>query len=482
MKENIHQTSQVIAGVIAADNLNRVRELEQALRSQDCALADALRQVKQVYDFVGSPEHILGNLKTKHGEIAEQVEVGIQNARNLLHHHTPNATFDGVGRIAPADYRIDNLDVQSKFVNGIGKNLDHVLDHMKKYDYFGRNSSYYHIPKDHYDVMRRVALGETVEGLSPSTIQRVQQKIQEVEKLSGRSFSDVVKPGVSSYAEVQPGKIHETLDQHEHELRNRQEELKQEIRVEHQPNFGEMTKVAIQGAVVGAGFQVAFKLFEKYKQGKNPFRENSDFTTADWAEVGIAAVHGGTTGSISGAAIYALTNFANLSAPFAGAVVSAGFAVAALGKRYVDGQITTDEFLELGQIACAESAIVGISAAIGQTLIPIPVLGALIGTIAGRMVMNFGKQYLGKESEKLKKRLEDYYSQCLSKINLAYREVLTRIIAEYEQLGNLTEAAFDQAKNTALRLQDSVELAEAYKVSQVNIIHTVDELDAFMLS
>jgi len=77
MKENIHQTSQIIAGVVADDNLNRVRELEQALRSQDRALADALRQVKQVYDFVGSPEHILGNLKTKHGEIAEQVEVAM---------------------------------------------------------------------------------------------------------------------------------------------------------------------------------------------------------------------------------------------------------------------------------------------------------------------------------------------------------------------------------------------------------------------
>jgi len=114
--------------------------------------------------------------------------------------------------------------------------------------------------------MRRVAQGETVEGLSLGTIQKIQKKIQEVEQLSGRSFNEVVKPGVSNYGEVQPGKIHETLDQHERELRNRQEELKQEIRSEHQPNFGEMTKVAIQGAVVGAGFQVAFKLFEKYSR------------------------------------------------------------------------------------------------------------------------------------------------------------------------------------------------------------------------
>jgi len=480
MKENIHQTTQIIAGVVSADNLIRVRELEQALSSQDRALADALRQVKQVHDFIGSPEHILGNPQTKHGEIAEQVEVGIRNAKDLLHQRNPSATFDGVGRTAPADYRVDNVDVQSKFVNGVGKNLDHVLDHMKQYDYFGRNGSHYHIPKDQYEVIQRISQGETVEGLSHSTVQRIQQKIRETEQLSGKPFHEVVKPGVSEYSEVQQGKIHDTLDRHERELRGSQKKLKEDIRLGHQPNIGEMAKVAAQGAVIGAGLQITFKLFEKYKQGKNPFK--GDFTTTDWQEVGFAAAQGGSTGSISGAAIYALTNFADLSAPFAGAVVSAGFAVANLGKRYASGEITVDEFLELGQIACAESAIVGISAAIGQTLIPVPVLGAVVGTIAGRMVINFGKQYLGKESEKLQRRLEIYYDQCLTRINRAHQEVVTRIMVEYERLGDLTKAAFDQSRNTSLRLLASIELAETYGVSQTKIIHTVDELDMFMLS
>jgi hypothetical protein len=480
MKENIHQTTQIIAGVIAADNLNRLEELKQALSNQDRALADALRQVKQVRDFVGSPEHILGNSQTKHGEIAEQVEVGIRNAKDLLHQRTPTTTFDGVGRTASADYRIDDLDVQSKFINGVGKNLDHVLDHMKQYDHFGRNGSYYHIPKDHYEVIQQISRGETVEGLSPSTVQRIGQKIRDIKQLSGKPFHEVVKPGVSNYSEVQQGKIHETLERHERDLRGEQKDIKEQIRLEHQPNISEMAKVAAQGAVVGAGLQITFKLIEKYKQGKNPFK--GDFTPADWQEVGFAAAQGGATGGISGAAIYALTNFANLSAPFAGAVVSAGFAVATLGKRYASGEITAAEFLELGQLACAESAIVGISAAIGQTLIPMPVLGAVVGTIAGRMVLNFGKQYLGKESEKLQKRLEDHYNQCLTKIERAYQDIVTKIMVHYECLGNLTEAAFDQTKNTALRLQASIELAQAYGVSQTKIIRSTDELDAFMLS
>lgn len=160
----------------------------------------------------------------------------------------------------------------------------------------------------------------------------------------------------------------------------------------------------------------------------------------------------------------------------------AGFAVAAIGKRYAAGEITIGEFLELGQLACVESAIVGMSAAIGQTLIPVPVLGAVVGTIAGRMVMKFGRSYLGKESETLQRQLETYYNQCLAKIDRAYQEVAARIIAQYEQLGDLTKAAFDQAKNTALRLSASVELAQAYGVEQTEIIRTVNQLDVFMLS
>lgn len=195
-----------------------------------------------------------------------------------------------------------------------------------------------------------------------------------------------------------------------------------------------------------------------------------------------AGIQGGVTGGISGAAIYGLTNFANLSAPFAGAIVSAGFAVASLGKQYIAGEITTDDFLELGQIACAESAIVGLSAVIGQAVIPVPVLGALLGTIAGRMVMSFGKQYLGEEADKLQKRLEVYYNQCVAKIDRAYQEVIAQIVIQYERLGDLTKAAFDQTRNTALRLQNSIKLAETYGVSQMKIIHTTDELDAFMLS
>lgn len=480
MKENIHQTTQIIAGVVAADNARRIQELQFSLSKQDQAFGEAIQQINGVRDFVSNPEHILGNSQTKHGEIAEQVEVGIRNARYLLDYRSAAATFEGVSRTASADYLIDGVPVQSKFINGIGSTLDHVLEHMRKYEGFGRDGSYYHIPKDQYETIQRISNGQSVEGLTQNSIHKIQEKIQAAEQLTGKPFEQIIKPGVSNYADVQQGRVHETLNNHARDLSDRNDELKQQIDQKYQPNLSGMAGAAAKGAVISAGLSITFKIYEKYQQGKNPFK--GEFIVADWQELGIVAVKGGVTGGISGAALYGLTNFANLPAPFAGAVVGAGFAIASLSKRYAAGEITMDEFLDLGMITCAEAAIVGLGAAIGQALIPMPIIGAVIGTIASRMVFSLGKQQLHKESEKLKKRLEAYYSQSLATIDQVYHEVLTKIIAQYDKLGDLTSAAFDQALNTTLKLQASVELAEAYGVPQAKIIHNLDQLDAFMLS
>ena len=480
MKENVHQTTQIIGGMVAGDNLRHAQQLKASLESQDSAFAKAIEQVVKVRDFVGIPEHILGSGKTKHGEIAEQVEVGIRNARDYLRHHTPSATFEGVGRIAPEDYLIDSIQVQSKFINGVNKNLDHVLEHMSKYEKFGRDSSYYHIPRDYYETIQKVLKGESVEGLTNRTIQKIQQKAQEIEDLSGKSFTEVIKPGISKYSEVQQGKIHDTLDKHEQKLSDDNKRIKENIRTDAQPNLGDMAQVAGKGALIGGGIRLAFKLYEKYKQGKNPFR--GDFTADDWKEIGIDTAKGAVVGGIAAGAIYALTNFVSLSAPLAGSFVSAGQVIASLVNDLNAEEISFDQFTELSQLACMESAAAALASALGQTIIPVPVLGAVLGTIAGRIAIDCSKKYLGKETERLQRQMDEYYNQCLAKIDQTYREVVSRIVAEYEKLGDLTKAAFDTGKNLALRLQASIQLAQAYEVSETDIIHDINELDAFMLS
>ena len=190
---------------------------------------------------------------------------------------------------------------------------------------------------------------------------------------------------------------------------------------------------------------------------------------------------GAALSGISATAIYGLTNFAQMSAPLAGAFVSAGLEVASLVGSLNRGEITADQFVELSLFACADSAIVAAGATIGQALIPIPVVGAVIGAIAGRIVTGFCKQLLGQDTH-LARQVEQYYQQSLAKIDRAYKAAVANLLATYERLGNLAEAAFDPNLNLEVRLQASIELAEAYGVADSKIIHNVDELDSFMLS
>lgn len=355
-----------------------------------------------------------------------------------------------------------------------------MSEYRRKYENFGTDSSYYHIPEDYHETIKKVLGGESVEGLTDRTVHKIQQNVQEIEKLSSKSFDNVVKPSNSQYGEVQQGKIHDTLDSHEQELSGENKQIKENIRTDAQPNLRDMAQVAAKGALIGGGIRLAFKLYEKYKQGKNPFL--GDYTVEDWKELGIDTAKGATVGGIAAATIYGLTNYAGLSAPLAASFVSASQSIASLVKSLNSGEISFDQFTEMSQLVCIESAAVGLASALGQAVIPVPILGAVLGTIAGRMVINFSKKYFAKETESLKHRMEEYYNQCLTKIDQTYQAVVSRIIAEYEKLGDLTKAAFNTSKNVALRLQASIELAEAYEVSDVKIIHNINELDAFMLS
>src|SRR5690554_5096075 len=83
-------------GGVAVNAINTAREQREAIQQslQDEAFEKAASQIDAVYKFIGSPENILGNAATKHGEIAEQVEVGVRNAKAALSRQACPATFD----------------------------------------------------------------------------------------------------------------------------------------------------------------------------------------------------------------------------------------------------------------------------------------------------------------------------------------------------------------------------------------------------
>lgn len=194
----------------------------------DANLKKALECVDNVRDFVNDSNHVLGNPTTKHGEYAEQVDINFHNADQIMHNRRADATKDGVGRTAPEDYRVNGVAVQSKYINGTNNSLSHVLEHLEKYKdiNFGQDGSYYVIPKDQYEQIKKVLSGDT-DGLSAKSIRAIKEKIREIEEQTGRSFFDVVRSGNVDYAAVQRGKIMETLDKKSDQLNQTADNQKQ---------------------------------------------------------------------------------------------------------------------------------------------------------------------------------------------------------------------------------------------------------------
>jgi hypothetical protein len=472
-----HRLVQDQAAGIVVQAINEARIHDEIIKvaARDAAFETAVEQIDKVRDFLSRPQNILGSALTKHGEIAEQVEVGIRNARQALAQEAMTASIDEVGRTDAVDYFINGVAVQSKFINGISNNLRHVLGHLDKYPGFTDNGSYYMIPKDTYEAIQTLMNGGHIEGLKASTEETIKTLVNQIEEQTGTPFSEAVQSSVVDYPGVQVNTVGTTLDNEQQDLANKNEDLKDQIIDDHKPSLQGATQAALVGCAVGGSLSLATGLYAKYKAGKNVFK--GDFTAADWQEVGLDTAKGAAGGAVAAGSIYLMTNYAGMTAPFASAVVSAVKGLSSLADDYRKGDISFDEFIDLGMIVCTESAIVGVSTAVGQALIPIPVLGAVIGSLAGKMVAEFTTG----QNDKVAQRLRDDMEAFKAKLDSRLKEVLESISAELDHLNKLTVAAFDFRLNSSL-LDRSVGLAMAYGVKADNIILNEAKLDKFMLS
>ena len=470
-------TDQAIGSVVNHFNILNQEDLVRKLSDQDGNFISALGKIESVRRFISSPEHILGSTVTKHGEIAEQVEVAIINAREAIVGLSDRATFDGLSRTAPADYMIDNSFVQSKFINGTNNTLKHVLEHLEKYPEWKESNRYYHIPKNQYEEIRKILNGETLEKYSLASISALKNNIADIEKRTGRLFSDVIRPANTNYEDVQLGRVDKTLDNYDQELKNTNDKQKMAINEEYAPSLQAAAQAAAVGAIIGAAFSSAIKIYNKKKSGK----DIKDFTANDWKDIGLDAEKNGARGGVSGFGIYALTNLMNTSAPLASGIVSASFGVASLVNDLHDGKFPFEEFVDQGLVVCFDSSTAVLGASVGQTLIPIPVIGAIIGSISMKFLVKISKNYLNRADIRKLQKYQEEYESSVQKMHDGVEEYLKKVNEVLKNFEDLLDIAFNVNLNIKLRVEASVELAKFVGVPDNEILKNDMDRDVYFL-
>lgn len=499
---------QAIAGFVLQELENKQAELvqkwgtivETSVHERQTAydaLNEALSYVEKVRDFV-SPDHlgaVLGSMASKHGEIAEQVEVQITNAKQVFNGLEAIADIDSVARTAPEDFLINGVPYQSKFIAGFNKSLNHVLDHMGKYPDFAVDAAQYGypgqagcyvIPKDQYEAIQKILNSDPTE-FNAKTIRACKELIAKIEESTGKSFLEVVKPSISNYSDVQIGTIDKTLNCYEEEFRtetderikiiNKDERQQKDAAVsEAGPSLAEGVKAAAVGAAIGGAVTASVKIYAKIKSGK----KITEFRVDDWKEVGMDFGRGAIRGGVSGAGIFCLTRLAGFSAPFAGGMVSAGIGITSLLMDYRGGRISAAEFSEASCALSIEAGLSAVGSAIGTALIPIPVVGTVVGAMAARAAIEITKQIMGDREKQLIETMRRGYEELVARLSKAEKEELEKIIAYFSRLHGLIAAAFNVDVN--VRLASSIELCRVLNVPEHEIIHNTSELDGFMLS
>ena len=416
-----------------------------------------------------------------HGFIAEFAEAGIVNARRA---------FEGLNPIVkvlndngPADLLIGRNTIQMKFYNNLRDELAQSFHYSEKMKMM--------FPKDHVLVYEKIMAGaKEVEfngkRLSIKQIIDIRQMINDITENKGlTSYKSWMKSSVLNYDDAQRNSIKSILDSEEKNIcktvRLKQQELNKKRLVAQKnslPRIKEANKIARNAAVLQGGLALMFNVYGKYKEGKTIF----EFEQSDWLDCGLETVEGAVKGSISGYAIYGLTNVFKMSAPSASAFVTATFGMIDIITQFRTSEITKEEFINLITISALDTSFATIGACVGQTMIPFPVLGAVLGSITSSIIWELGKGILSDREQELIQDYRENLDNHIKKLDDKYKIIFNDIMDKYHKLGRLQDYSFDLSINTRLRFVYSIELAEYIGVSDDEILHDLSEIDSYFLS
>ena len=421
-----------------------------------------------------------GGNRGVHGFIAEFAEAGIVNARRA---------FEGLNPIVkvlndngPADLLIGRNTIQMKFYNNLRDELAQSFHYSAKMRMM--------FPKDHVLVFEKIMAGsKEVElngkRLSIKQITDIRQIINDITESKGlTSYKSWMKSSVLNYDDAQKNSINSLLDSEQKNIyktvRLKQQELNKKRLVAQKhalPNLKEANKVARNAAFLQGGLALMSSVYGKYKEGKNIF----EFEQSDWLDCGLDTAEGVIKGAISGYSIYGLTNILGISAPNASALVMATYGMIDVVLRFRSSEITQDELMNLLTLNVIDASFATIGACVGQTMIPFPILGAVLGSITSSIIWEIGKGILNEREQNIIQDYRENLNSYIKTLDENYLVIYNEIIEKYKKLGEIQEYSFDLSINTKLRFEYSIEMAESLEIEDNKILHDLSEIDSYFL-
>lgn len=455
-----------------ADMLAQIRlnELAEALEKRDINYDRAVELLnecrRRVRDEVVENGGGRGGPFGMKGFIAERMDVFIENARAAVHGAAER--YELLDDNGPIDIMRDGVGIQQKFYFQYSS-IDAMSKHLDTYPDFLDKGCVYRIAKDIYEDLARINDVAEAEVANLSLAEQgVWHRLKAAES-KGIVLGKTVEPAAISYDDSFKESYAEAIDREEAALRAEDADARADAQDAAKPTIGEAAKVIGLGAALEGGTALAFSIYKKLHEGKKIGELNGD----DWRDIGISTVQGTAKGGLRGVAVYAAVNYTPLPGAAATAMVTATYGMVGQARQLHSGTISETEFIENSEALCLEVAISAISATMGQTLIPVPVLGSLVGSIVGGFMLDIAQTALSDSEVKL---VNDFRRE-IDSAKRAMDDELRRTLAEYEaeiaRYDSLIDRLFDTDIQTAHAA--SIEYAEMAGVEETYMLRTLPE-------
>ncbi|SHM39530.1 hypothetical protein [Ruminococcus flavefaciens] len=472
---------QAVASWINYLNQIRLDRLFKAIQAQNTNLNQALHTLNKTLSTI--KEDIIirnrGGVKGMHGFIAEVAECGIGNARQEIVGNAP--AYEWINDNGPADLIRDGIQIQQKFVNAENHlSLQAIKQHFSTYPWFIKKGCRYQIPQDHYDKIKYLLSisKEQANRMPTETGEFSLKQWREVHSFFENGdvkFSDI-EPSILKYESVQSNTIEKTISDERKAIKKKDEAIRDEVYAQSKPTLQEGLKAGAISAVVEGGVTFGLEIRKIIKSGKSI----KDFSNDDWAEICKKTGLGTVKGSVRGISIYALTNYTATPAAVANALVTASFGIAQQAYLMKEGKITQEDFLRNSEKLCVDVSVSALSSFIGQAVIPIPVVGAVIGNTIGNLIYQTAKESLKKQDKQL---IESYILEieALShSLDVQYKLYVEQLNEAMKEYFLILEDAF--AVDCVQAFDGSIQLARYIGVSENDILNTIEDIDDYFLS
>ena len=143
------------------------------------------------------------------------------------------------------------------------------------------------------------------------------------------------------------------------------------------------------------------------------------------------------------------------------------------------GQINEQTFIENSETLCLDASVSALSSFAGQVLIPVPVIGAVIGNTVGTMMYQIAKDNFSSYEQKIFEEYKESIYLVDKELNEQYQEFVDEMGKDTQMFMELLDKAF--VPDISLAFEGSIELAKSCGVPTEEILIGKDKVAAYFL-